>query len=214
MKTVDEPFPSVYTTQVFPQLMSLILNVKEDTLLQNGTETLKLLVHRDFKGIASWTDGKTQGFHLIVQFIAKLLDPSLNESSAIYGGDLVTKLIQMGGQDLAHILPEILNGVIIRLEVATMPSFVQSLVLIFCNLIHSQLQVIVDFLATTTVNNKSGLDIFIKAWCSSFGEFQGYCSVKSSTVAMAELYACSAHQLQSIVLQGDLVIPVSTSSIL
>jgi hypothetical protein len=88
IRNVQDPFPSAYTTQVFPRIASIMLSVDQEGLLQNGQEALKLLVHRDFQGIASWSDGTNSGVHYIMKFILQLLDPNNHsESSAIYVGE-------------------------------------------------------------------------------------------------------------------------------
>lgn len=70
------------------------------------------------------TSGKT-GLELLLQFIAKLLDPSQSESAALFVGDLISKLIKKGGDLISPILPELLNAVTIRLVDAKLPSFIQ-----------------------------------------------------------------------------------------
>src|SRR4051794_38175995 len=51
------------------------------------------------------SSGKT-GLELIIQFIAKLLDPSQTESAALFVGDLISKLIKKGGDLVSPILPD------------------------------------------------------------------------------------------------------------
>lgn len=68
--------------------------------------------------------GKT-GLDLLIQFIAKLLDPSQTESAALFVGDLVSKLITKGDNLVTPILPDLLRAVTIRLADAKLPSFIQ-----------------------------------------------------------------------------------------
>lgn len=62
---------------------------------------------------------------LIIQFIAKLLDPSQTESAALFVGDLISKLIKKGSDLVSPILPDLLNAVALRLADAKLPSFIQ-----------------------------------------------------------------------------------------
>lgn len=64
---------------------------------------------------------------LIIQFIAKLLDPSQSESAALFVGDLVSKLIKKGGDLVTSIIPDLLNAVTQRLAQAKLPTFIQVL---------------------------------------------------------------------------------------
>lgn len=68
--------------------------------------------------------GKT-GLELIIQFIAKLLDPSQTESAALYVGDMISKLVMKGGDLVTPILPDLLNAVAQRLADAQLASFIQ-----------------------------------------------------------------------------------------
>lgn len=68
--------------------------------------------------------GKT-GLEFIIQFIAKLLDPSQTESAALYVGDMISKLIMKGGDLVTPILPDLLNAVAQRLADAQLASFIQ-----------------------------------------------------------------------------------------
>jgi len=68
--------------------------------------------------------GKT-GLELIIQFIAKLLDPSQTESAALFVGDMICKLIKKGGDLVAPIIPDLLNAVTLRLAEAKLATFIQ-----------------------------------------------------------------------------------------
>jgi hypothetical protein len=54
IKHVADPFPQVYTWQMYPKVMEILLTVDDSALLQNGQELLKTLVNRDFEGILKW----------------------------------------------------------------------------------------------------------------------------------------------------------------
>jgi len=69
--------------------------------------------------------GGKNGMELIIQFIAKLLDPSQTESAALFVGDLISKLIKKGSDLVSPILPDLLNAVALRLADAKLPSFIQ-----------------------------------------------------------------------------------------
>ena len=94
-------------------------------LFKNGQETLKYMVNRDINGVLNWADGNGNGLDYIVKFIAKLLDPSQPESSAIFVGDLIVQLVRKAGSHMMPVLPQLLTAVIHRLSTAKMPSFIQ-----------------------------------------------------------------------------------------
>jgi hypothetical protein len=93
IKNVPDPLPEIYTMEMYPIVMDVLLNSDESGLLQNGEEFLRILVHRNFRGILQWSDGQKNGLELLLQFIAKMLAPNQTESGAIFIGNLVRKLI-------------------------------------------------------------------------------------------------------------------------
>ena len=100
------------------------------------------------------------GLEYIIQFVARLLQPSQSESAALFIGDLVVKLLQkvnypdekpsraviltlsypclQGSNHLAPVLPDLLTAAALRLESAKTATFIQSLVLVFAHLIIDQ----------------------------------------------------------------------------
>jgi hypothetical protein len=206
IKNVNDPFPSVYTNQIFPRIAAMMLKVNDEALLQNGQEAFKLLVHRDFEGISTWNDGINDGSQYILKFVMKLLDVNTSESSALFVGDLITKLIQKGGSTLQSSIPSLLSAAVLRLKHARMPSFIQTLVLLFCHLIQSQLVSLLDFLISIKIDNQSGLEIVLEKWLGIFGEIQGFYAVKLSMAALVTLYLSTDQRLQQIQLQGDIIL--------
>lgn len=51
IQNVADPLPAIYTAEMFPAVMSILLKVDDSGLLQNGQELLKTLVNRDMHGI-------------------------------------------------------------------------------------------------------------------------------------------------------------------
>lgn len=212
---VNDPFPNVYTTQVFPRVISMMLSIElDDVIMQNGQETVKLLMQRDYPGLAQWSDGNYTGSYYIAQFILRLLDTQTSESCAMYVGDLLTKLIQKssayGDTKIVEIIPQLLNALVVRLETADMPAHIQQLVLVFCNLIQTDANNVACYLNSYhTASGASALQILASKWTSCFTEIQGFYHVKISTIALTRLYMLSFPPLTQVFVRGDLIIPVS-----
>jgi len=62
---------------------------------------------------------------LIVEFIAKMLDPSQSDNASIFLGDLINKLILKGGNDIAQILPDLLTAITRRVAISRNTIFIQ-----------------------------------------------------------------------------------------
>ncbi len=202
IENAKDNFSPAYTEHLFPRLITILHTVDDDAILQNGQETLKHLVSRNFNGIVNLQVGQQNGLELILNFVAKLLDPSRSESSAIFVGELVTTLIKQGDSFITANLMGLLTAVIQRLACAQMPAFIQTLILIFCNLILNDEQGLIDFLSSVQVNGKNALEVFIQSWCQYFPEFHGHEAVETSVISMTKLALMNDARLD-ILVQGD-----------
>jgi hypothetical protein len=206
IKNVADPFPTVYTTDMYPNAIRLLLDIEDSGLLQNGQELLKVLVHRDFEGIKNLRIENRSGLEYLLEFVGKMLAPSESESSAIFIGSLITKLIQKGGDQLVPFLPQLLTAVIHRLDTAKMPAFVETLVLIFCHLIEPQSQTVISFLSEIKLQGYTGLELFLRSFCGCFHDLQGAYTVKLGALAMMQLLSSRDPRLMSIQVKGDLIV--------
>ncbi|KAJ2997787.1 Importin 9 [Globomyces sp. JEL0801] len=206
IQSVPDPLPSCYAQQLFPKVIEMMLSVSESGLLQNGQETLKQLVNRDILGIVQWSHNGRSGLDFLLEFIAKMLLPEESESSALFIGELITKLIQKASDQLTPYLPQLLGAVINRLANAQMPAFIETLVLVFCHLIQTQAQTVIDFLYPITLGNRNGLEILVQAWCESFNDFHGVYNIKLCTTSLIILFSTGDLRLRNIQVKGELIV--------
>ncbi|KAG0347825.1 hypothetical protein BG004_006848 [Podila humilis] len=206
------PLPPNYVSQFFHNLMSVLLTTDDRDILQSGQECLTIVIQKGIHQIAAWQDsasGKT-GLELIIQFIAKLLDPSQTESAALFVGDMISKLIMKGGDLVTPILPDLLNAVAQRLADAQLASFIQPLVMVFAQLCVNQHTVVIDFLSGITINGRNGLDIVLAAWLANHADFQGLYNQKVSTVALTKVFMSADPRVSSVQVNGDLIVSKSS----
>ncbi|KAJ3310538.1 Importin 9 [Boothiomyces sp. JEL0838] len=206
IKNVPDPLPSAYTVDIFPKVIQMMLTVDNSGLLQNGQETLKVLVNRDLNGIIQWNNGTRSGLEYVLEFIGKMLGPNESESSALFIGNLIIKVIQKGGDLIVPFIPTLLTGIIQRLDHAKIPAFIETLVLIFCHLIQTRAETVIDFLASLNVNGKTGLEIFVRKWCDCFTDISGVYENKLSVNAMLIFFTSGDPRLASITVTGDLIV--------
>ncbi|KAI8821647.1 armadillo-type protein [Fimicolochytrium jonesii] len=208
IKNAPEPFAPEYRSSVFPQVIMLLHTVTEDqaAILQNGQDTIRALVQRDFAGIAKWSHEGHSGLDLIVAFIAKLCRPNHSESAGIFVGDLINALIQKAGNDIMPVLPQILDAVLQKLAVSKTPSFIQQLVLVFANLFIQQTAGTLDFLSSVNVSGKSGLEIVLTAWAEQFTDFQGFLTIKLSAIGLTKVFETRDPRLNNIMVKGDEIV--------
>ena len=204
IKNVGDPLPSIYTIELYPVIVTLLLQSDDSAILQNGQDVLCSLVNRDFDGILRSSNHNVGGLDLLLQFIAKMLQPETNESSAMFVGKLVRKLIIKGGNHIVPIIPELLLCVVRRLEIAKMPSFIETLIPIFCSLIENQCQTVIDFLHGIKLSNgTTGLELVLNRWCESFADFQGANEVKLTTMSLILVLQTNDPRLLEISVKGD-----------
>lgn len=103
----------------------------------------------------------------------------MSESAALFVGDLVARTILKTGPSCAPILPELLQITLKRLSTAKTSTFIHSLVTVFAQLMHHQLENVVVFLHTQVkIDGKSGLEILLGIWCQNAGDFAGDYPIK------------------------------------
>ncbi|ORX76197.1 ARM repeat-containing protein [Anaeromyces robustus] len=206
-KSCVNPLPQLYIDQIFPSLIHLLSTTDDQSVLQTGQDYLKYMIQKALPQLIAWIDPNTgkNGVVLIVEFIAKMLDPSQSDNASIFLGDLINKLILKGGNDIAQILPDLLTAITRRVEVSKNTIFIQSMICVFAQLIQSQMETVISFLSSLNINNKSGLEIILGAWCEHYDSFQGIYKTKLCTIALSKLFTSGDQNLQYVMVQGDLI---------
>ena len=219
MRRAPDPFPRTYITEMFPRVMSIAFATDDAAILQNVEEVLKQMVQRDIQGLIELTDSQqvstsgnaagTSGLEYLIRFVAKMLQLGcVSESAAMYVGELISKLIQKAGHLLTPMMPDLLTAVILCLQSAKTPTFVQQLVLVFAQLIQTQADTVIEFLATCPVgiSGETGLAVLLKSWCDNFEDFHGVYATKLSTSAMILLFSNTNPALDFVQVKGDLIV--------
>lgn len=173
------PIAPAHAKSIYDTLFPLLLQSNDPNVLQNGQVCLRWVVQRDIDQLVQWSDPKgVNGLHNLMLFVSKLLADDNNESSAAFVGDLITKVIEKAGPQLQSVLPDLLTAVTRRLEAAQTSTFVQSLSQVFLQLLQTQAETVISFLNGLSINGKTGLEIFLRAWCENYQYFQGYYILK------------------------------------
>ncbi|KAF9426444.1 hypothetical protein BGZ94_006510 [Podila epigama] len=212
VKGAPTPLPPNYVAQFYHNLMSVLLTTDDRDILQSGQECLTIVIQKGVQQVAAWQDtasGKT-GLDILIQFIAKLLDPSQTESAALYVGDMISKLVTKGGDLVTAILPDLLNAVTLRLADAQLASFIQPLVMVFAQLCLNQHEIVVNFLSGITINGRSGLDIVLSSWMANHADIQGMYNQKVSAVALTKVYMSGDPRVYAVQVKGDLIVTKSS----
>ena len=133
-------------------------------------------------------EGKT-GLWYMVQVAGHLLNPVGSEFTASFVGRLITTLIQKAGIDrLGGDLDALLKAVLSKLQGSETLSVIQSLIMVYAQLIHTQLNAVVNFLCSVPgPNGETALEFVLSQWVDRQFLFFGAYETKVSIIALAKL---------------------------
>ncbi|MPC24070.1 Importin-9 [Portunus trituberculatus] len=192
------------TDKVPPGMQAVALDMLE-VMVRSSTPPLGeqlVIAYRDAEG--------RSGLEYVVQVATQLLSPATSEHTATFVGRLITALIRHTGDHLGDNLDLLLRAVLSKLQGAESLTVVQNLVLVYAQLVHSQLEGVLTFLAGVPgPSGQSALHFVLTQWCSKQHLFFGAYEEKVSAVALAKLleHGVTANdtRLQGIIVQGDQV---------
>ncbi|ELT91403.1 hypothetical protein CAPTEDRAFT_225381 [Capitella teleta] len=213
----QQPLSEALIHTAFPAAVHCILKSDDSSCLQNGGECLRAFVSRALDQIALWQHSSgsgNNGVYYVVQVIVKLLDPKTSEYTASFVGRLIATLFSKCGTQLGENLDLILRAVLSKLQQAETLSVIQSLVLVFAHLMHSQMHAVLDFLSSVPdPTGKPALHFVLTEWCSKQHLFYGAYESKVSSVALCKLMQHAIEnndsRLQSIIVTGEQIVSAS-----
>lgn len=203
-----------------PNLFQVLSTSQDRDVLQNGIECLTVLVKKCTQELVDWKEPKVQtaSVDLMLQIIAKLLVPTDNfESGGLAVGDLVVALLRKARDQIAHVLPELLNAMAQRLATAQTASFIQSLIVPIAYLLHDndeQAKEVMDLLESMqvapsvqnpTAESGNGLEVLCKKWVDNVETLQGFWAQRVSALALAKVLDSRRPFLTTINVRGDIL---------
>ncbi|ORY53662.1 ARM repeat-containing protein [Rhizoclosmatium globosum] len=202
------PLPAPYMTTVFPPLIQAMLHSEDNSILQEGQDCLQSIILKDMSAVVQWTDGTKNGLGYVLDVIARLLNPQSDQSSCLFLGSLVTSVIQKGGESVTPILPNLLTAIVHRLSTATYTQLIETLLLVFANLIlqHGSPTIITFLSGMTTPEGNNGLELFLRMWSENYFECMGFYNVKLNAAALTRLMMESGNdeRVQRVLVKGHL----------
>ncbi|ELU41145.1 importin-9 [Rhizoctonia solani AG-1 IA] len=194
-----------------PALFKAIGETEDREVIQNGIECLTLIIRKDHGQLTQWHDSTGRsGFDNVLSFLARLLQRDQNESGGLVVGDLIIHLFRRSGEQIGPVLPELLQAMVTRIDSAKTATFLQSLIVPFAFLIHTQRDNVLNLLESTSVNSKSGLEVFIHAWCENAEMLQGNWPSRISTLALCQMFISDRPTLRQIYVKGDIIVKPET----
>lgn len=203
------PLSQLLVANAFPAAIKCTLHTDDNSVSQSGGECLRAYVSVDPDAICRFTDAEGQsGLWYIVQVAGHLLNPVGSEFSATFVGRLVTTLIQKTGDHLGENLDHLLKAVLSKLRGSETLSVIQSLIMVYAQLIHTQLEAVINFLCSVPgPSGEPALHFVMTQWVARQHVFYGAYEKKVSLVALAKLLMHGVGnndaRLQDINVKGD-----------
>uniref|UniRef100_A0A8C2H7K9 Importin 9 n=1 Tax=Cyprinus carpio TaxID=7962 RepID=A0A8C2H7K9_CYPCA len=209
VRNTKPPLTDMLVCQAFPAVAQCTLRTDDNTTMQNGGECLRAYVSVALEQIAQWQDEQGHsGLWYVMQVVSQLLDPRTSEFTAAFVGRMVSTLIARAGTQLADQLDQILRAILSKMQQAETLSVMQSLIMVFAHLVHSQLDPLLEFLCSLPgPTGKPALEFVMAEWMSRQHLFYGQYEGKVSAVALCKLLQHGLNtndkRLQDIVVKGE-----------
>uniref|UniRef100_A0A4W5P135 Importin 9 n=1 Tax=Hucho hucho TaxID=62062 RepID=A0A4W5P135_9TELE len=203
------PLSEMLVCQAFPVVAQCTLRTDDNTTMQNGGECLRAYVSVALEQVGQWRDTEGHsGLWYVMQVVSQLLDPRTSEFTAAFVGRLVSTLIARASTELGEQLDQILRAILSKMQQAETLSVMQSLIMVFAHLVHSQLEPLLEFLCSLPgPTGKPALEFVMAEWMSRQHLFYGQYEGKVSTVALCKLLQHGLNtndkRLQDIVVKGE-----------
>ncbi|TST85775.1 Importin-9 [Bagarius yarrelli] len=209
VRNTKPPLSEMLVCQAFPVVAQCTLSADDNATLQNGGECLRAYVSVALEQVGQWQDEQGHsGLWYIMQVVSHLLDPRMSEFTASFVGRLVSTLIARAGTQLGEQLDQMLRAILSKMQQAETLSVLQSLIMVFAHLVHSQLEPLLEFLSSLPgPTGKPALEFVMMEWMSRQHLFYGQYEGKVSAIALCKLLQhginSSDKRLQDIVVKGE-----------
>lgn len=195
-------------------IMRCLQQTDDADVVQYGMIHLTQVVRKDCDKLIQWHDvDGTNGIARIFGLLGRCLAPTFSESGGVFVGDLIMHLFRKAGSAIAPVLGDLLRAVVNRLVTATLPSFIQSLIIPFAYLFgteHTQaaLDLLTSFppVSMPDGSTKPALDLVLQAWVEQADSITGSWNIRVNDLGLAKLFSLPSPALRAVQVKGDMVI--------
>jgi hypothetical protein len=193
-KTDPESAEHSAVIDIFPILLQIALESEDLYLLMHTTSTLRTFIATSHEKIKDRKVTKK-----ILEVAKKMLLPETNEATAVFLGNFI---IQIFSKISPKIDTDILMGVVEKIRKCRIPTIVQSLVLVYARLIHTNAEKIIGFLSETSVNNKISLKVLLDKWLLHQPLFRGNYAKNTTFTALLKILSIQNEQITTLNVVG------------
>lgn len=223
------PVPEEILNTFLEPLYKIATNSTDNQVLQSVTEILSFLCDHAPEQLKNWHSSEGQsGIEILILSVARLLDPSWEDSACVNTGLLIVSIVDKFDQILGEYLPQILEATAKRLATAKSPVLIENFIKVFSKLISKNHKEVLDFLAsqqitiTVPVSNSdgtinvapgapteerivSGLYVVISKWVANFDILRGYDEIRQNIITLGNLYELQDPRIEAVIVEGDLL---------
>lgn len=208
------PLGGDFVASVTASVIQLLQGTDDMDVIQHGMIHLTLVVRKDCEALIAWRDPRgDNGIACIFGLLGRFLSPTFSETGGVFVGDLIMHMFRKAGGAIAPVLGDLLQGIVARLSTATMPSFIQSLVIPFAYLFGTEytaqtLELLGSFppVAMPDGTQRPALDLVLQAWCEQADTITGSWNIRVSDLGLGKLFALPDPRLRAVTVQGDMVV--------
>jgi hypothetical protein len=179
---------------IFPILLQIAIESEDVYLLLHTTSTLRTFIAVSHKKIKERKVTKK-----ILEVAKKMLKPETNEATAVFLGNFI---IQIFSKISPKIDTDILMGIVEKIRKCRIPTIVQSLVLVYARLFHTNADKIIGFLVETSVNNKLSLKVLLDKWLLHQPLFRGNYAKNTTFSALLNILSLQNEHINSLNVVG------------
>ncbi|CAN0065045.1 unnamed protein product [Lampetra planeri] len=217
VRNTKPPLSDLLMCQAFPAVAQCTLRTEDNAVMQSGGECLRAYVSVALEQVGGWRDDAGRsGLWYVLQAVTRLLDPRSSEFTATFVGRLVSTLVGRLGTQLGDSLDLMLRAVLSKMQQAETLSVMQSLIMVFAHLVHSQLDALLEFLSSLPgPTGKPALEFVMSEWTSRQHLFYGQYEGKVSAMALCKLlqHGVATHdtRLQDLTVRGEQIFSTSNA---
>lgn len=216
-----QELPDSIFQYTFPVIKTLILSTSDNQILQSGGEVFNNMLKRASTSFVNYTDPNGElGMNSLLEIVSKFLSPELSDSAAMNTGLIILSLTKqfqayLGFDFLSQILAATANRLVIAKETIT----IENLILVFCNLVLTSPEEMINFLSNSievampNSQKLNALDAILPIWFTSFEVTRGYDKIKENSLALGKIFILGDSRVENLTVNGD-IIPYDTDKII
>lgn len=193
-KTDPESQEHSAVIDIFPVLLQIALESQDIYLLLHTTSCLRTFIAISHEKIKERKVTKR-----ILEVAKKMLKPETNEAAAVFLGNFI---IQIFSKISPKIDTDILMGIVEKIRKCRIPTIVQSLVLVYARLFHTNPDKIIEFLNETSVNDKISLKVLLDKWLLHQPLFRGNYAKNTTFSALLKILSLNNPHISALNVVG------------